>query len=172
MEINIILEILGRPASNVTEALQTIITKIGSEKGVKILSKQIHEPIPVEDTKDLFTAFAEISLEVDSTATYINLIFSYMPSHIEIVKPENTSLSNIDLNDLANNLVRRLHHYDAVAKQMLAEKEIILKQLYQHAPQLFKKQESSQQQAPQENPKLKNESKQKKDKKANKKKKK
>ena len=140
-----VLEIMGRPPENIKEALQTLSLKIGSEKGVKLISKEIHEPIPLEGSKDLFTTFADLSLEADSLSVLNYILFSYMPSHIEITSPQSLIMSNTEMNDLSNNIARRLHHYDAIAKQMLAEKEIILKQLYQYAPHLFKKQESNQQ---------------------------
>jgi len=137
---NIVLEIMGRPPENVKEALQTLAVKIASEKGIIIKSKTIHEPIPVEGSKDLFTSFVELSLEIESIPILTTLLFNYMPSHVEVVSPQSLTLSNADFDDLSNNLTRRLHHYDAVAKQIMTEKDIILRQLYQHAPHLFRKQ--------------------------------
>jgi hypothetical protein len=145
-DVNVIIEILGRPPENITQALQNLAAKIAGEKGIKIKSKTIHDPIPAEGTKDLFTSFMELSLEMDSLQTYLTFVFSYMPSNIELVKPSSLALSNTDLNEVANNITRRLHHYDAIAKQMLAEKDILIKQLYQHAPHLFKRQENQPQQ--------------------------
>lgn len=143
-EVNVIIEILGRPPENIVQALQNLAAKINGEKGIKVKSKEIHDPIPAEGSKDLFTSFMELSLEIDNVQTYLTFIFNYMPSNIEIVKPSSIELSNADLGELANNITRRLHHYDAIAKQMLAEKEILTRQLYQYAPHLFKKQEQAQ----------------------------
>ena len=39
--VSMILEILGRPAEHVTEALKGIVEKIGAEKGVKLLKKTL-----------------------------------------------------------------------------------------------------------------------------------
>jgi hypothetical protein len=140
-EINVIIEILGRPPENIIQALQNLAAKINGEKGIKVKSKQIHDPLPAEGTKDLFTSFMELSLEIDNIQTYINFIFSYMPSNIEIVSPSSLMLSNTNLAELANTITRRLHHYDAIAKQMLAEKDILTRHLYEHAPHLFQKQQ-------------------------------
>ncbi len=139
IQASLIIEILGRPPEHVKESLATLVTKLGSEKGVKILNKQIHPPVPVKDSKDLFTTFAEIDLELDTLANYFGVLFAYMPSHIEITSPEKLAISNIDLNELANVLVQRLHNYDAIAKQIITERDILLNKLKEVAPYLFKK---------------------------------
>lgn len=141
MKVHIMVEILGRPPQNVKEALQNISTRIGAEKGVKVLSKEIHEPIEVPDAKDLYTSFVDMDLEIDDLQAYLNILFTYMPSNIEFISPESIELKNTFMNELSHAISQRLHHYDAIAKQMLNEKEIILKQLFKYAPHLFKKQE-------------------------------
>ncbi len=141
LHANIVLEILGRPKDHVKETLQTLVLRLGTEKGIKILDKTIHEPIPVKDAKDLFTTFAEVSLELESLNNYFGVLFGYMPSHIELVHPEKISLTNFDLNDLGNKLVQRLHDYDAITKNVLVEKDMLLKKLQEIAPHLFKKPE-------------------------------
>ena len=139
MEVTFILEILGRPPEHITEALQTLITRIGSEKGVRIINKHINEPLQVKDSQDLFTSFAELELEVDSLYILFGLIFAYMPAHVEVTKPEKLALSNYDLNDVMNKLAQRLHDYDAITKNAIIQKESVLRKLYEVAPHLFKK---------------------------------
>ena len=139
IQASLILEILGRPPEYVKESLNTVVVKMGSEKGVKIVDTDYHEPKLVDNTKDLFTAFANVDVELDSLSNYFGILFAYFPSHIEITHPENIKLSNIDLNELGNALVQRLHKYDAIVKKMLAERQIIEKKLKEIAPQLFKK---------------------------------
>ena len=60
LHVSLIIEILGRPAEHVKESLNMLVVKLGSEKGVKIIDKKYHEPAPVENSKDLFTTFAEV----------------------------------------------------------------------------------------------------------------
>jgi hypothetical protein len=140
LQASLILEILGRPKENVSAALQTVIDRLGSEKGVKMINKTLHEPKPLEKT-DLFTSFAEVDVELDSIMTYISVIFTHMPSNIEITHPENITLNNLQLNELGNALTQRLHHYDAIAKTLLAERDMFAQKLNQVAPHLFKKNE-------------------------------
>ncbi len=144
IQVNLVLEILGRPKEHLKESLNTLVVRLGAEKGVKILSKEYHEPVEVEQNKNLFTAFAEVSIECESIQTFFGMVFGYMPAHIELVSPENIELSNSDLNGLANNILQRLHNYDAVTKNSMVERDIALRKLYEIAPHLFKKQESTQ----------------------------
>lgn len=137
LQTNIILEILGRPPEHIKEALNTLTAKLGSENGIKIIEKTIHEPIPVKDSKDLFTTFADITLELESLINYFSIIFSYMPSHIELINPEKIILTNIDFNDLGNKLIQRMHDYDAITKKALNDNKILMEKLQEVAPHLF-----------------------------------
>lgn len=137
----LMLEVLGRPPEHIKEGLKMLVDKMATEPNVKILSRQENEPIPVEDTKDLFTTFAEIELETDSLLTLFGLLFAYMPSHVEIISPEKLTLENRDLSDFATKLMQRLHEYDAVTKNALTEREFVINKLKEVAPHLFEKKE-------------------------------
>lgn len=145
LQAQIILEILGRPPEHIAQALENLIKKLDSEKGISVTEKIMHEPTLVKDSKDLYTAFAEITLELDSITNYFAVLFGYMPSNIELIYPEEISLSNFDLNQLANQITQRLHSYDAITKKMMTERNMILEKLKQVAPHLFKKSEAAEQ---------------------------
>ncbi|MCA9485958.1 MAG: hypothetical protein KC506_03890 [Nanoarchaeota archaeon] len=135
---SLMIEIMGKPAEHVKEALQTLVTRIGSEKGVKVTNKIYHEPKKVEGSQTLYTAFSEIEAEFDELANYFMVIFSYMPSHVEIITPEKIEITNGDLNELSNALTQRLHNYDAVTKNAVMEKDLLTRKLKEVAPELFK----------------------------------
>lgn len=131
IKVRLIFEILGKPIEHVKESLNNLIIRLNSEKGVNILEKIEHEPKKVEKSSDLFTTFAEIEAEIDSLRALFGIIFAYFPSHLEVLSPRNLKIGNDDLNDLMNILIGRLHNYDAVAKKILAEREIIFKKFVQ-----------------------------------------
>ena len=139
LRANLIIEILGRPAEHVKESLNTIIVKLGSENGTKLINKTYHDPVPAKDSKTLFSAFAEAEVEFDSIDHYFLTLFSYMPSHIEIIYPEKFTMTNNDLNTLGNHILQRIHNYDSIAKNLVAERTIILQQIQKEAPEVFKK---------------------------------
>jgi hypothetical protein len=144
MQVRIIIEILGRPPSNVTEAMNGLVKRLGTEKGVTIQEQTIHPPVKVKDSKDLYTTFAEITLEMDSLPVFFSIVFAYMPSHIELIHPETLELRNEDLTAAANAIVMRLHSYDEIAKRLIVDRENLAKKLYEYAPHLFKKKEGQQ----------------------------
>lgn len=138
LQARLILEILGRPPEHVKETLKLLLDKLGREKGIKITDSRINDPIPVPESKDLFTTFAEVYVELESLDNYFGIIFAYMPANIEIIQPEEVTLSSTDLNQLGNKLIQRLHEYDSIAKRMISEKEFLVTKLREFAPHLFK----------------------------------
>ena len=136
---NLVIELLGRPKEHLEEALQTHVLKLGSEKGVSIKNKILHPAILVQDSKTLFTTFAELEVEFDSLEKYFGIIFAYLPSHIELISPEKIIVANSHMNDLANGILQRIHGYDSLAKNLLAERENIFNIMKQEAPDIFNK---------------------------------
>jgi hypothetical protein len=124
-----ILEILGRPAEHLKTALAELTDKIGAEKGVSFLHKEIHEPKKVEKTQNLWTAFADIDLSFESLPIMLNTIMTYLPAHIEVYEPEMFKMNAFEMNDFANFVVQKLHNYDALAKRMMGEREILISKL-------------------------------------------
>lgn len=123
----LMLEILGRPAEHIKKILSEIIDKLGKEENVKITGTKIAEPKPLEE-QNLFTSFAEVELET-SLQILMALCFTYMPSHVEIISPERLEIKNNELNIFLNELARRLHQYDELAKALMIERQIIAKQV-------------------------------------------
>lgn len=125
----LILDIIGRPPEHLVESLEKLIENMGKEQGVTLKSKKIREPTLMKDQKDFYTTFAEIEVEVDEILYLAILMFKYMPAHIEIIQPEIIALSNNGFNDILNELTRRLHGYDEIARIMQIEKQILLKKI-------------------------------------------
>ncbi len=167
IEIRIIMELMGRPPEHLTESLNTLVVKMGSEEGVEILDKKYHNPEPVKDTKDIYSAFAEIELQIDSIEKLLTIIFIYSPSNLEIISPEKLKISNDDLNAFFNSLLGRIHHHSSALKQASSDREILIKQilyLKEKMPEVEKhikinlapqNQQSSDQQPPKQTPKKK-----------------
>lgn len=124
-----IIEILGRPAEHLMSSLTDLVAKIGTEKGVSVVSKTINKPKPVEKTDNLWTAFADVELTFDKVPLFFNTIMTYMPAHVEVFDPETLKFNTFELNELANFIVGRLHNYDALAKRLMSEREILIRKL-------------------------------------------
>ena len=124
-----IIEIMGRPAEHIIKTLEMVVDKLGQEKGIVITLKKIHECRNVEGSKELFTTFAEVEAEFDSTNVFLGIIFAYMPSNVEIISPQNFKLTNEEFSSLGNNLVARLHGYESIMKKLVADREIMINKL-------------------------------------------
>ncbi|MEK6898015.1 MAG: hypothetical protein AABX28_01510 [Nanoarchaeota archaeon] len=125
----LILEVIGKPPEHLTETLNELIEKIDEEKNVKVIGKKINEPVLMKNQKDFYTNFAEVEVEVEDILYLVILMFKYMPAHIEIISPEFIALTNNGWNDIMNEITRRLHGYDEVARVIQIEKNILEKKL-------------------------------------------
>lgn len=122
-----IFEIMGRPAEYIRETLSQLIEKIQSEKGCKLEEKRVFEPKLVEHQKDIFTTFAEVEAHFERIEDLLRVIFTYMPSHIDIVRPQNSAVTNAEMNYIVNELAIMLHKYDEIAKRMMIENDALKK---------------------------------------------
>ena len=130
-----IIEVLGKPPEHLTETLNNMIKQIDEEKGVKVKEKKLNEPVLMKEQKEFYTSFAEVEVEVEEIFHLVILMFKYMPAHIEIISPELISLTNNGWNDILNEITRRLHGYDEVARVIQAEKNILEKKLREFMPE-------------------------------------
>jgi len=121
----LIIEVLGRPPEHLVETLENISKKIGEEKGIKVTSNKINPPVLIKDQTEFYASFAEIEVEVEEILSLAILMFKYMPANIEIISPQNISLPNSGWNDILNELTRRLHGYEELARMMQTEKIIL-----------------------------------------------
>ena len=125
----LVLEVLGRPPEYLTETLNNLIKTIGEEKGTVVKEAKINTPVELKEQKGFYASFTEIEVEVEEILYLAILMFKYMPAHVEIVSPANINLPTAGWNDIFNELVRRLHGYEEIAKMMQTEKVILENQL-------------------------------------------
>lgn len=120
-----IIEVLGRPPEHLVETLNKLIEEIDKEEGTKVLRKKINESHPLKDKPEFYTNFAEIEVQVEDILYLVRLMFKYMPAHIELTYPEAIALTNNGWNDILNELTRRLHGYDEIARVLNVEKSLL-----------------------------------------------
>ena len=126
-----IYEMLGKPAEHIKTALEEFVNKIGENKGISIISRKIHEPKPVEeksaeDNKELFTTFAEAEFSIDDLNILFNIVLHTLPSHVEILEPDELKLRNFELSSVLSELALRLHRYDEIAKAAMLERNTLI----------------------------------------------
>lgn len=141
ISVKMIIEVAGRPPEHLTETLEKMIEKISEEKGVSIEEKNIHEPVIMKDQKDFYTSFAEIEVKIEEISLLAVLVLKYMPAHVEIIEPELIAFTNNGWNDIFNEFLRRLHHYDEVARVIQTEKMVLENKLRSLMPKEEEKKE-------------------------------
>ncbi len=146
----LVLEVMGRPAEHLTETLNSLARKISEEKGVKVTDTKVNSPVLIKDQKNFYTSFAEIEVEVENMLNLAILMFKYMPAHIEVISPQNISLTNVEWGDIFSELTRRLHGYEEVARILQAEKVILENKLREIMKSKENKKESGKEKKKQE----------------------
>ncbi len=101
-----IIEVAGIPKEHVKETLAGHMKKIEENKSLALISKKINPP---KKEEEYFVAFAEAEALVKNTKELISFCFYFMPSHIEILDPEQMMYDMQDMADFLNDLQARLH---------------------------------------------------------------
>src|SRR3989344_3666504 len=109
-----IIEVLGKPKEHVENAIKEYIEHIKEDSELVILNEDYSE---IKEQGPLWSKFVELDLVVKGTKKLIGFCFEYMPSSIEVVKPE--------LSNFLNDLQARLHNVDMIVKQLKAENDFL-----------------------------------------------
>lgn len=130
-----IFEIMGRPPEHIKNTLGELIDKLGEQKRINIIRKEVHEPKLVEEegvkNDNLFTTFAEVELIADNLSLIFDIALNMLPSHVEILSPKELEFKNFDLSSVVSNLCVKIHKYDEISKISLMEKNSLIAQLNQ-----------------------------------------
>lgn len=118
----IIIEVLGKPKEHVEDALKQYIEHIKEDSELVILNEDYSE---LKEQGKLWSKFVELDLIIKGTKKLISFCFEYMPSSIEVVKPEHLTLTNPELSSFLNDLQARLHNVDMIVKQLKAENDFM-----------------------------------------------
>ena len=117
-----IIEVLGKPKEYVEDAIKEYIEHIKQDSELVILNEDYSE---IKEQGPLWSKFVELDLVVKGTKRLIAFCFEYMPSSIEVIKPEHLVMANPELSNFLNDLQARLHNVDMIVKQLKAENDFL-----------------------------------------------
>ena len=117
-----IIEVLGKPKDYVESAIKEYIQHIKEDSELVILNEDYSE---TKEQGKLWSKFAELDLVIKGTRKLISFCFEYMPSSLEVVKPEHLIMSNPEISGFLNDLQARLHNVDMIVKQLKAENDFL-----------------------------------------------
>lgn len=121
-----IIEILGKPKEHIEKALVKYIEQIKNDDTFMILKEDYAETKPQDE---MFSKFVEVEMISKSLPAMIGFCFDYMPSTMEIIKPEELKLEMGDISNLLTDLQARLHKVDMIAKTFKAENDFLKKNM-------------------------------------------
>ena len=119
-----IIEIAGYPKEHIEETMKEVIKKLRNER--KVLNYKIFE---AEKKEKLFSTFSEVEIEIKDFDELVGVCFDYLPSSIEVLKPDKFNLESKDFENFVNDLLAKLHQYDMVIKNLKAHNMLLNKKL-------------------------------------------
>lgn len=139
----IVIEMMGRPAEHLRGVMKDFLKKLSEEKGISINGKKVHSPkkyeqkndkgeiVKMPEGKEIYSMFTELELSCDQIFDLIRIVYIYMPSHVEITAPKEFAIKNFDLASILNEMAKKLHQYDAIAKNALMQNQMLANRLMQ-----------------------------------------
>ena len=117
-----IIEVLGKPKEHVEKAISEYVNHIKKDSDLVVLNESFSE---AAEQGKLWSRFVELDLVIKGTSKLIGFCFEYMPSSLEVLKPEHLTMTNPELSNFLNDLQARLHSVDMKVKQSRAENEFL-----------------------------------------------
>ncbi|MCK5283160.1 MAG: hypothetical protein KAK00_07145 [Nanoarchaeota archaeon] len=126
IRIRAILEILGKPKDYIEGKTKEYIEKIKEDENLMLLNERISEP---KEQGKVWSIFAEIEVIIKGVTNLIGFCIDYMPSSIEIIKPDKFGFENRVFTNFINDLLAKLHRVDMIAKQLGTENNFLKKNM-------------------------------------------
>ena len=120
----LIVEIAGFPREHVEEVMTKVVEKVKEE--YEVIESFIQEP---REVKEFWSSFVDIKMKFNSMEQLTGFCFEYMPSSVDIIEPVKFSLESYELNNLFNDLMGKMHHYDLMLKNFRATNEMLKRKL-------------------------------------------
>ena len=117
-----IIEVLGKPKEYVEKNIKEYTEHIKKDSELVVLNEEFSE---IREQGKLWSQFVELELVVKGTQKLIGFCFEYMPSSIDVIKPENLSMTSAEISSFVNDLQARLHSVDMVVKKLKGENDFL-----------------------------------------------
>src|SRR3989338_7409117 len=122
----VIIEVLGKPKEHVEKSIRDYVEKIKKDSELIVMNVDFSE---AAEKNRLWAAFVELDMVVKGIQKLIGFCFDYMPSSIEITKPEEFIVKKSTVENFINDLQARLHNVDMVVKKQKNENTFLKKNL-------------------------------------------
>ena len=120
----VIIDMMGAPKEHIVQTMELLIKKIDTDDNVTLVEAETAEPIEKES---MWSLFSEIEITVKDIQYLIGFCFDYMPSSVEIIKPDKFRFDSLDFAGVLNDVQARLHQIDMILKGINAENKLLKK---------------------------------------------
>ncbi len=125
IHINAILEMVGKPKEHVEATFAEYIANMKKSLKYEVLADTVHEVIPVDDSENLFSSFAEVEVLVKNMGALYDFCFECMPASVDVIAPSELKLRPSEASASVNDLLGRIHQVDLQSKQMVQQNLIL-----------------------------------------------
>jgi len=124
----VIIDLMGAPKEHIDKLLKGYVDRIEKdEKHIKLNERHLEPAKKKDDNSGLYTAFAELEIELHGPDRLLGFCMDYMPSSIEIFEPEEFRFSGRAFTDFTNDLQAKLHRIEAVSRKLIGENKLLNK---------------------------------------------
>ncbi len=116
-----IVEMFGTPKEFITKKLTEHVEQLKKDK-IKVDSAKYAEPIEKEK---MFSQYVELVISFKDAQQLLNFCFDSLPSSIEILSPDKIEIPMTALEDVLNDFQAKLHHADAMLKNLGIQKQVL-----------------------------------------------
>ncbi len=131
--IRAIIEIMGAPEEHVKKTMGLVVDKLGQSETFKLQSHKIAETSAIEGRK-FWSIYCDVELTFKDVDNVAGFCADFMPSSIEVLHPTDFAFKKNILENLWNDLIAKLHHYDMIAKNLHAENIMLKRKMAQPTP--------------------------------------
>ena len=122
-----IIEVLGKPKEHVEKTIHEYVEKIKKDSELIILKEDFAD---AKQQEELWSIFVELEMVAKGIPKLIGFCFDYMPSSIEVIKPDELNLNSKETADFLNDLQARLHSMDMILKQQKSENDFLKRNMH------------------------------------------
>ena len=122
IRIRAVLEVIGKPKEYIENQLKEYIDKIKQDDSLMILNEKIS---PVVEKDSIWSTFAEIEVIIKGISNLIGFCIDYMPSSIDILKPDKFEYEERIFTQFVNDVLAKLHKVDMITKEVGSENTIL-----------------------------------------------
>ncbi len=122
-----ILEVLGKPKEHVEKTIKVLVEKVKEREEISVLNEKYADI--KQEGKTMFSTFVELEMVIKGIAALTGFCFDFMPSSIDIEKPERLTVKNRHISGIFNDMQSKLHNVDMIAKTLRAERDFLKRNL-------------------------------------------